>query len=136
MSETAPGSEGARSAPTVRSGPGTGGRLALDCGALALAALAAAACIAPALAAARPALMLLAFCLVPGGAVLTLLPARGAAEAATLAVALGLGLLTAGASVMVWSGWWHAFGFAASVGVLAAAALLVDLVRGARGAWR
>jgi hypothetical protein len=110
-------------------------RLAFDCGALALLALTVAVCAIPALDPARVGILMLGFCLVPGCALLTRLEVEGLAEAATLAVAISLSLLTAGALVMAWTGWWHPYAWGGVLGALSAMALLVDLLD-ARYAWR
>jgi hypothetical protein len=110
-------------------------RVTFDCATLTLLALTVAVCAIPALAAARPGVLLLGFCLVPGCAALTRLEVEGLAEAATLAVGFSLSLLTAGALVMVWTGWWHPYGWAGLLGAISALLLLVDLF-GARGTWR
>jgi hypothetical protein len=111
-------------------------RAAFDCAALLGLALSVVVCVVPALATARPAILTLGFCLVPGCAMLTRLDVDGIAEAAALAIVLGLSLLTAGSLVMVWTGWWHPFGWGVAVAVASACLLLVDLASAVQGKWR
>jgi hypothetical protein len=111
-------------------------RITFDCAALVLLALTVAACAVPALSAARPAVLVVGFCLVPGCAALTRLDVDGVAEAATIAIVLSLTLLTAGSLAMVWTGWWHPFAWGALMAGASACLLLVDLAAGALGKWR
>jgi hypothetical protein len=74
-------------------------------------------------------LLLAAACLIPGSAVLTRLPVEDTLEAFALAIGLGLTLEAIGALAMIWTGWWHPFGWAILVGVLACAVLALDLRR-------
>ncbi len=79
--------------------------------------------------AARLLLLLAAACLIPGSALLTLLPVEDPLEAFGLAVGLGFTIETAGALVMVWTGWWHPMGWAVVLGAIACAMLAADLGR-------
>lgn len=96
---------------------------------LLLAALTAVACLTGTHAVERPLLVLAAVCLVPGGAVLTLLRVRDLLEGVVLAAVLGVSILTAVALPMIWTGWWHPAEAAAGTMIAAALALAVDLVR-------
>jgi hypothetical protein len=102
-------------------------RVLADCLLLALGAGALAASLAGGHSAGRLLLDLCAFCLLPGGAVLTRLECDGLVAAAALAVAISFCVEGAGALVMVWSGWWHPFGFALVLLLAAEAALAADL---------
>jgi hypothetical protein len=96
---------------------------------LVLAAATVAVCLLQPHGAARLLLVLAAACLVPGGALLTRLPVEDAIEAFGLAVGLGITIETLGALAMIWTGWWHPFGWAIVLGVVACAVLAVDLRR-------
>jgi hypothetical protein len=73
--------------------------------------------------------VLLAACLIPGGALLTRLGADDIVEAFTLAAALGFCIETAGALVMVWTGWWHPVGWAFALLAGACVLIVLDLHR-------
>ncbi|MFZ2112582.1 MAG: hypothetical protein WAU77_02485 [Solirubrobacteraceae bacterium] len=94
---------------------------------LVLAAATVAVCLLQSHGPARLLLVLAAACLIPGGALLTRLPVEDAVEAFGLAVGLGLTIETFGALAMVWTGWWHPFGWAIVLGAVACAVLAVDL---------
>jgi hypothetical protein len=96
---------------------------------LLLAAATVAVCLLQAHGAARLLLLLAAACLVPGSALLTRLPVDDTLEAFGLAVGLGLTIETVGALAMVWTGWWHPFGWAIALGALACTMLALDLGR-------
>ena len=96
---------------------------------LVLAAATVAVCLLQSHGAARLLLVLAAACLIPGGALLTRLPVEDALEAFGLAVSLGFTVEAFGALVMVWTGWWHPFGWAIALGTVACAVLAVDLGR-------
>lgn len=96
---------------------------------LALGVTAAAVCASGTSDPARPLLVLAAACLIPGAAILTRLPAGDPFEALGLACVLGLAVETVGALFMVWTGWWHPFGWAILVVLGACVALLVDFSR-------
>jgi hypothetical protein len=100
-----------------------------DCLLLALAAATVAVCLLDAHGAVRLLLVFAAACVIPGGAVLTRLPVEDVLEAFGLAVGLGFAIETVGALAMVWTGWWHPFGWAIVVGVGACATLVLDLRR-------
>jgi hypothetical protein len=114
--------------PAARPAAGHAAALA-EAALLVLAAASAALCLSGTESVARPLILLCAATLVPGGAILTLLPARNALEAVGLAVVLGGSLLTTVALAMIWTGFWHPTAAAAAVGALAAALLIVDLAR-------
>jgi hypothetical protein len=94
---------------------------------LVLAAVTVAVCLLQSHGAARLLLVLAAACLIPGSALLTRLPVEDAIEACALAIGLGFAIEAAGALVMVWSGWWHPFGWAIVLGAVACAVLAIDL---------
>jgi hypothetical protein len=94
---------------------------------LALAAVAA--CLISAHGAVRLLLVLAAACVVPGGALLTRFAVEDVLEACALAVGLGFGIETIGALAMVWTGWWHPFGWALALVGAACVMLLLDLHR-------
>jgi hypothetical protein len=94
-----------------------------------LAAATVAVCLLQTHGAARLLLVLAAACLIPGGALLTRLPVEDAVEAFGLAVGLGFTIEAFGALAMVWTGWWHPFGWAIVLGTVACAVLAVDLRR-------
>lgn len=100
-----------------------------DCLLLVLAIATAAVCLSGASGPGRPLLVLASACLVPGAAVLTLLPVKEHLEALALAVTLGISIETAGALAMVWTGWWHPVGWAVALGVTACLILALDLRR-------
>jgi glycosyltransferase involved in cell wall biosynthesis len=112
-----------------RPGPRRRQRATLNSLLLLLAAATFLVCIADVNSAVRPLLVLVAACLVPGGALLTRLPTDDGLEALGLAIGLSLGIETAGAIVMAWTGWWHPFAWALLLGLLASGVLLVDLCR-------
>ncbi|HWX44912.1 MAG TPA: hypothetical protein VNY52_06285, partial [Solirubrobacteraceae bacterium] len=78
---------------------------------------------------ARPLLVLVAACLVPGGALLTRLGCDDLLSACGFAVGLSLCIETVGALVMIWTGWWHPLGFSLVLMAMACAVLAVDLGR-------
>ncbi len=94
---------------------------------LVLAAATVAVCLLQSHGAARLLLLLAAACLIPGGALLTRLPVEDVVEACGLAIGLGFAIETAGALVMVWTGWWHPFGWAIVLGAVSCAVLAIDL---------
>jgi hypothetical protein len=98
---------------------------------LLLAFATAAVCLLQAHGAARLLLLLAAACLVPGSALLTRLPMDDMLEAAALAVGMGLTIEAIGALAMIWTGWWHPFGWAIALGAVACAVLALDLRRNA-----
>jgi hypothetical protein len=104
-------------------------RAIVDCVLLALGACALGATLAGGRGAARLAFDLCAICLLPGAAVLTRLRWDGLLAAGALAVAISFCVEAAGTLVMVWTGWWHPFGFALALLLAAAIALLADLRR-------
>lgn len=116
--------------PRSERGPGTPPwhRAIFDLLLLTIAAAALVACVAD-LGAARPLLLLGAACLLPGGALLALLPVDENLERLAIAIGLSLAIETAAATVMVWTGWWHPFGLAAVLGILGSGILLLDLGR-------
>lgn len=81
----------------------------------------------------RPFVVLVAACLVPGGAILTLI-GRGGAPLANVALTLGLSIAIEllGSSALAFAGWWHPEVLAYVLGGASAALLLRDLMRAAR----
>jgi hypothetical protein len=100
-----------------------------DCALLALAVAAVAVCLLSAHGAARLLLVLLGACLLPGGALLTRLPMEDALEAVALAVGVGFSIEAAGALMMVWTGWWHPYGWGLVLLGAACAMFVLDLRR-------
>jgi uncharacterized membrane protein len=96
---------------------------------LVLAAATVAVCLLQSHGAARLLLVLAAACLIPGGALLTRLPVEDELEAFGLAVGFGFTIEAFGALAMVWTGWWHPFGWAIVLGLVACAVLAIDLRR-------
>jgi hypothetical protein len=96
---------------------------------LALAAATLAACLLGAHSAARLLLLLAAACLIPGGALLTRLSVEDVLEAVGLAVGLGFSIEAVGTLAMIWTGWWHPFGWALVLVGAACALLALDLRR-------
>jgi hypothetical protein len=86
-------------------------------------------CLLEAHGAARLLLVLAAACLIPGGALLTCLPVEDALEAFGVAVGLGFTIEAIGALAMVWTGWWHPFGWGIALGTVACGVLAIDLRR-------
>jgi hypothetical protein len=84
-------------------------------------------CLLDAHGAARALLVLAAACLIPGSALLTRLPVADVLEGFALAVGLGFTVEGVGALVMIWTGWWHPFGWALALTVLACGMLALDL---------
>jgi uncharacterized membrane protein len=100
-----------------------------DCLLLILATVAVAVCLVDTNSTARLPLVLAAACLIPGGALLTRLPVEDVLEALGLAVSLGFCIEAAGALAMVWTGWWHPFGWALTLVTAASVLLVLDLRR-------
>src|SRR6202042_804663 len=100
-----------------------------DCLLLILAAATVAVCLVNTNSMVRPLLVLVAACLVPGGAILTRLPVEDLLEALALAVCLGFSIEAAGALAMVWTGWWHPFGWAIALVAAAGVMFVLDLRR-------
>jgi hypothetical protein len=96
---------------------------------LVLAAATVAVCLLQSHGAARLLLVLAAACLIPGSALLTRLSVEDELEAFGLAVGFGFTIEAFGALAMVWTGWWHPFGWGIALGLLSCAALVVDLRR-------
>ncbi|GAA4610360.1 putative membrane protein [Actinoplanes octamycinicus] len=76
----------------------------------------------------RTAVALVAVCLVPGGAILTLLPIGDAGQWFGIAISLSLGVVALGAFPMLWLGWQPAV-LGAVLGVVSAVLLGLDLRR-------
>jgi hypothetical protein len=104
-------------------------RLAADSLLLLLAAATAAICLGETNTQLRLLLVLVSACLVPGGAMLTRLPVEDPLEAIGLAASLGFCIEALGALAMVWTGWWHPFGWAATVLAVASLVLALDIRR-------
>ncbi len=96
---------------------------------LALAAATLAACLLGAHSAARLLLLLAAACLIPGGALLTRLSVEDVLEAVGLAVGLGFSIEAVGTLAMIWTGWWHPFGWALILVGAACTMVALDLRR-------
>ncbi|HTC60126.1 MAG TPA: hypothetical protein VK691_08405 [Solirubrobacteraceae bacterium] len=96
---------------------------------LVLAAATVAVCLLQSHGTARLLLVLAAACLIPGGALLTRLPVEDGLEAFGLAVGFGFTIEAFGALLMVWTGWWHPFGWAIVLGLVACTVLVADLRR-------
>ncbi len=101
-------------------------RLLIDAALLLLIAGGAAA-IAGAFGGARPFVVFVAACLVPGGALLTRLRVGDPAAAVGLAIGLSLGVEIVGSLALVWSGFWHPVLLAAVLGVGSTALIGSDL---------
>lgn len=104
-------------------------RPALDLALVGLALLAVASSIFGPSGTPRLLIVLAAACLLPGGALLTLLPVEDPLLVPALAVALSLTVEALGALAMIWSGFWHPVGWAVTLGTLACGLLLRDLAR-------
>lgn len=100
-----------------------------DCLLLSLAAAAIAVCLLDTHSIARLLLVLAAACLIPGGALLTRLPGEDVLEAFGLAVGLSFTVEAVGALAMVWTGWWHPFGWALALATVACVMFVLDLRR-------
>jgi uncharacterized membrane protein len=100
-----------------------------DCLLLVLAAATVAVCLADTHSIARPLLVLAAACLLPGGALLTRLPVEDELEALGLAVSLSFCIEAVGTLAMIWTGWWHPFGWALAPVAAACVMLVLDLRR-------
>jgi len=99
---------------------------------LLLALLAAAALVVAAdLQPVRPFVLLLAACLVPGGAILTRLRTGEGLTDLALAIGLSLAVEVAASLGLAWSGWWHPVALGVALGAASAGLLLRDLVKGA-----
>ena len=81
----------------------------------------------------RALVVLAATLVVPGGAVLTLLPVSRLPEWLGLAVALSLAVEVAGALVLIWTQWWRPDVLALVLAVLSGAALVTSLRRSRHG---
>lgn len=123
----------ASASPAPRSWLGDPRRSAVaDCMLILLAAATAAVCLLDTGGVARLLLLAIAACLIPGGALLTLLPVEDELEAAALAIGLGFAIEASGAMAMVWTGWWYPFGWAILLALAACATLALDAHRNLR----
>jgi hypothetical protein len=77
----------------------------------------------------RPFVVLLAACLVPGGAILTVLGRREALFDLALAIGLSLAVEILGSAVLAWLGWWHPEVLAGVLGGASVVLLVGDLLR-------
>jgi uncharacterized membrane protein len=100
-----------------------------DCLLLVLAAATITVCVLDTHSITRLLLVLAAACLIPGSALLTRLPVEDVLEAFGLAVGLGFTIEAVGALAMVWTGWWHPFGWALALVTAACVVLVLDLRR-------
>jgi uncharacterized membrane protein len=66
-------------------------------------------------------------CLVPGGAVVSLLPFREPDEVLALTLVLSLAVMAAATLVMAWLGAWHPLRLTAGLAAASAVVLLLDL---------
>jgi uncharacterized membrane protein len=66
-------------------------------------------------------------CLVPGGALVSLLPFREPDEVLALTLVLSLAVMAAATLVMVWLGAWHPLRLTAGLAAASAVVLLLDL---------
>ncbi len=107
-------------------------RYITDAGLLALTALLVLTIAIPGLGAARPVLALVGCCVLPGAALLTLIPVRDFLTWALLAVLMSLAVLTLTSLVTLWAGLWEPLVLA---GVLGAASVFL-LGRDLRGVIR
>ncbi len=76
--------------------------------------------------------MFITACLLPGAALLTRLSVQDGLERVALAVALSLCIEAAGALAMVWTRFWHPFGWAILLVLAASVVLTLDLARNLR----
>jgi hypothetical protein len=81
----------------------------------------------------RAVVVLAAMLLVPGGAVLTLLPVSRIPEWLGLAVSFSLAIEVAGSLVLIWTQWWRPEVLALVLTILSGAALLTSLGRARNG---
>ena len=127
-SEARPVGAGAAPHDARRGAAVTGGRtrIIVDAGLLAIVACAALSIVAS-LDVVRPFAVLAAFCLVPGGAILTRLSVDDPVTGVALAFGLSLTLDVAASLVLVWTGWWHPELLAIVIGAASAVLLLDDL---------
>lgn len=127
-------------APTASSSTAVGGAhprwlgdphrcLIADCFLIGLSAATIAVCLADTHGVARLLLVLIAACLIPGGALLTRLPIADELEAAGLAVGLSFSIEAAGALAMIWTGWWHPFGWGLTLVTAACVMYALDFRR-------
>jgi hypothetical protein len=105
----------------------------LDCGLLALTFAAVAVCLIDDHGLARLLIVAAATCLAPGGAILRRLSVDESTGFIGLAICFSFAVETAGALIMVWTGWWHPFGYAVALACAATALLLFDLGQLLRG---
>jgi hypothetical protein len=105
----------------------TASKILLDCGLLGLTVAAVAICLIEDHGLARLLVVGVATCLVPGGAILRRLSVDESITFLALAVCFSFTVETAGALIMVWTGWWHPFGYAVALACAATALLLLDL---------
>jgi glycosyltransferase involved in cell wall biosynthesis len=100
-----------------------------DAGLVALIAAAVAVALAPAPAGIRIAVMLVAACLVPGGALVRYLQLEFGASWVAIAAAVSLALEVAGSLALVWTGWWHPEVLAIGLAAVSALVIVVDWSR-------
>jgi hypothetical protein len=65
--------------------------------------------------------------LVPGSAIMTLIPVNDVGGWLGLAVALSLGVGVVGSTVTLWLGWWHPLVSAAAIALASCVAFVLDL---------
>ncbi len=104
-------------------------RMLYDLTLLALLAAAAVVIMESSLQPVRPFVILLAACLVPGGAILTLLGRHEALFDLAVAIGLSLTVEILGSCVLAWLGWWHPGALGVVLGGASAGLLVFDLFR-------
>jgi hypothetical protein len=100
-----------------------------DCLLLVLALATVTSCLPATHSALRLLLLLASACLIPGGALLTRLPLEDPLEAFGLAVGVGFSIEAVGTLAMIWTGWWHPFGWALALVGCACVMFVLDLHR-------
>jgi O-antigen biosynthesis protein len=100
-----------------------------DAGLVALIAAAVAVALAPVPTGVRIAVMLVAACLVPGGALVRYLQLEFGASWVAIAAAASLAVEVAGSLALVWTGWWHPELLAIGLGAVSALLIVFDWSR-------
>lgn len=80
----------------------------------------------------RPFVVILAACLVPGGAMLTRLRTGEGLSDLALAVGLSIAVEIIGALLLAWSGWWHPEVLGGVLGAASMGLLVTDLAKASR----
>ena len=100
-----------------------------DVGLAALIAAAVAVAVVPVPAAVRILVMLVAACLVPGGALVRYLRFDFGASWMAMATALSLAVETLASLALIWTGWWHPAVVAIALGAISVLIILFDWIR-------